>query len=1226
MTSPTGVPVDPETASVQKSHLGFPVVGIGASAGGIGALQRLFRQMPAKTGMAYVVVLHLSPKHESTLDRILQETTAMPVLAVSSPVAIEADHVYVISPSKSLAMSDGYLRVGELERIDGRATAIDTFFRSLAAAHQERAVCIVLSGAGADGTQGAKRIKELGGVTLAQSLHDAEYDSMPRSAIDSGLVDIVLPVAEMPQKLIELWENARQLELPRPPADLDVLPTIVGLHQAEEALVSIKALLRERTGHDFSHYKRATVLRRLERRMQVKSVVDLPAYRRLLEQQAEETPALLQDLLISVTNFFRDRPAFEALERSLLAQPRTPQEPWRAWVAGCATGEEAYSVAMLLQEVAGEAPLTPPQVFASDIDERAIAGARTGLYPESIFTDVPPSRLRAFFFAEAGKGYRIAKSVRDTVVFSTHNVLRDPPFSRVDLICCRNLLIYLDRKAQAQLLQTFQLALKPGGLLFLGGSETTDANDGLFEPIDKKHRIYRCLAVKASAISARASVPMVLLPPAPHAPAPAPQVLSSLHERVLVQHAPPTVLIDRHETVLHVDERAAHLLRVPGGAPSNQLLALVRPELRISLRAALSRAAELCTSVQARTVRLMVNGRTHFVAMSVRPLGDTVAGSLFLVVFDETEATLAVEEDAALDKPDAQLLQLEADLRRAEERLSTSRGESAVSTEELRASNEELQTVNEELRSATEEMETSREELQSVNEELTTVNHELQAKIEESAKAHDDLQNLITSTHLATVFVDRGLHVKRYTAQATTLFNLITTDIGRSLLDITHRLRYEQLAADVDQVHRSLTPMEREVQTNDGRWLLARLLPYRTAEDRIDGVVLTFIDITARRSAEEELRASEQRLRLVTESMQDFAIVTLDTTGVITMWSNGATQTFGHTAAEAVGQHVGLIFTPEDRLSGAPDQEMRSARDAGRGEDERSHLHKDGRLLYCSGVMTPLMVNGKLHGYAKITRDITDNKLNEHGLELAFDAEVATRAGLQQTSQQKDRFLAMVSHELKNPLSTIHMNAQLLQRMPTIDVALIHRASSAIRSAVSSQLRIIDDLLDMSRVNTGKVVLSRRRVEFNKVVESIAISAQVEADRKQQSIELKLGEIEAVDADPTRLEQIVWNLITNAIKFTPAQGHITLATTLEGDFARLDVSDTGIGLRPEDLEHVFEMFRQVENTKFSGSPGLGIGLGLVKELVELHGGRVQASSEGLGKGCTFTVWLPRQSD
>jgi two-component system CheB/CheR fusion protein len=866
----------PERPLLMHSSLDFPVVGIGASAGGMQALQRFFEHMPNDNGMAFVVILHLSPSHESNVDSVLQRTTRMPVLQVTQPQPIEKNHIYVISPKQQLTMNDGYLSVSELERHFGHPIAIDLFFRTLAEVPRERAIAIVLSGTGSDGAVGLARLKQEGGVTFAQRPDDAEYDGMPSAAIGTGMVDFVLPVVEMPQKLIDISRNARLIELPavQDDADAAIIPPSVRVthsEEAEKALHDILMLLRSHTGHDFRHYKRATVLRRIERRLQVRGVTTLPAYRALLESDEKESAALLGDMLIGVTNFFRDREAFGALEREVIPQlflDKPSDEQVRTWVAACSTGEEAYSLGMQLMDQASLLSAPPSvQVFATDIDDHAIAIARLGLYPGSIVTDVPPTRLRQYFTKEEDR-YRIRKNLRDRILFASHNLLRDPPFSRLDLISCRNLLIYLNRDIQAQVLEMFHFSLNPGGFLFLGSSESAEVVNHYFAPFDKKNRIYRARILSRSA----RYTPLLPLGSPPKtalsglvASAQSKRKFSfgEVHQRALMQHAPPSVIVNQESNIVHMSDRAGRFLHHAGGELSRNLVSLVYPELRLELRTALFQALQSGKSVEARQVQMKRDERAFYVNMVVRPFHDDEAAADFVLVqFDEVEQTMSEQSSGA--GQDRVLVQLEQEMQRTKEQLQETIERSEVSTEELRASNEELQAINEELRSATEELETSKEELQSVNEELITVNYELKLKIDETGKVNDDLNNLIASTDIATIFVDSAIRIKRYTPRATDIFNIIPSDIGRSLLDITHRLDYEQLAADADATFHTLRSVEREVRSSDGHYYIARILPYRTTEDRIDGAVLTFFDISARRQAEQKLlEADEERLRHV---------------------------------------------------------------------------------------------------------------------------------------------------------------------------------------------------------------------------------------------------------------------------------------------------------------------------------------------------------------------------
>ncbi len=1223
---------DPEErANLITGSLDFPVVGIGASAGGMAALLRFLEQMPASNGMAYVVILHLSPRHESSAAAILQRATKMPVVQVTQPTAIEPNHVYVIPPTSDLLMNDGYLRLVEPARLKGPHVAIDLFFRTLAHVHRERAVCIVLSGTGADGAVGLARIKEQGGMTLVQSPDDAEYDGMPTAAIATGMVDLVMPAVEMPQKLMDLWANARRISMPadaRPELKVQPPENLEAAEQAERALGDIMTLLRRHSRNDFKHYKRATVLRRIERRLQVNGLPDLPAYRDYLREFPDEAKPLLQDMLISVTNFFRDRDAFEALERDVmpaLFEGRTPDESIRVWVSGCASGEEAYSMAMLLREQAlGKHQAPELQVFATDIDDRAIAMGRAALYPASIATDVTPTRLKQFFTREQDK-YRVVKSIREKVLFANHNLLRDPPFSRLDLICCRNLLIYLDREAQARILEMFRFALKPGGYLFLGSSESADAAPNLFAAVDKKNRIYK---INPLAHAVRH------LPPLFHAPAEAGQAategpnlrerrqpsLAQLHQQCIAQFASPSVLIDGKYDVLHLSEGVGQFMEHGVGAPTPNLLANVQTPLRLELRSVLFQATHSGKAATGRPVLLERGNQQHLVRISVKPFSEPGAQqTMSLVVFEEVKEEPPLSATPGEPRHDNLVAQLELEIKQLKEHLQETIEQSEASTEELKASNEELQAINEELRSATEELETSKEELQSMNEELITVNFELKAKVEETGKINDDLQNFIVASDIATVFIDNAMRIKRYTPQAVNVFNLIPSDINRPLLDITVRLNYEALAQDAENAFQSLQTIERAIHSADGKHYLARIRPYRTADDRIDGAVLTFIDVTALRQAQDAVRVGEEQLRLAAEAISDYAIVTTNETGLVSSWNAGAQVVFGYSAEEVMGQSLALVFTPEDRVAGVPERALQIAQANSRFEDERWHVRKDGSRFYASGIITPLP--GKVKGFAIVVRDLTGSKREEALREAMLAQEKAISLQAQEANDLKDKFLAVMSHELKHPLNLIQVNTELLVSQPEVKaLPAVVRAGETIRRAVASQAKIIDDLLDLSRARTGKLTLKLNSVPLDKVLASIVEAAAEKAMSKGISLVFECAEDNIrAQCDRVRTEQICWNLINNALKFTPEGGKVIVHLAREAGFARLSVLDNGIGIAADFLPNIFGMFSQGPEALENG--GLGVGLALVQELATAQGGRVLAESKGPGQGAAFTVWL-----
>lgn len=1228
---PSTPPTEP---GIVQSKFAFPVVGIGASAGGLQALIQLFENMPNGNDMAFVVILHLSPTHESFADDVLQRATRMPVCQVVKPVLLECGHVYVIAPNQQLSMVDGYLSVRDLNRPRGGHVAIDIFFRTLAEVHSERAVAIILSGTGSDGAVGITRIKEQGGITLAQEPGDAEHDGMPQAAIRTGMVDFVLPVTDMPQKLLDLWENARSIQMPATgdgEAPIAHAPDAAHANDAEAALQYILTQLCLNTSHDFRHYKRATVLRRIERRLQVCGVQTLPEYRALLDSDGREYNALLADMLIGVTNFFRDREAFETFERDIvpeLFKDKTPTDEVRAWTVACSTGEEAYSVAMLLSEHAAGMQQPPHiQVFASDIDEHGITQARTGAYPASIITDVAPVRLRQYFTKE-GDRYQIRKSLRDSILFARHNVLRDPPFSRLDVITCRNLLIYLNRNIQVQVLQMFHFALKPGGYLFLGSSESAESVAEYFIPVDKKNRIYRARPAARSPAQREHGPVISHIHRRAELGARMPQArqfsYAEVHQRALAAQAAPSVLLDSELNIVHMTNSAGRFLRMSGGEPSRNILALVLPELRLELRSALYQVQQSSGDISCRHIAVERDGVNTLISMrALLHRDEGSASSVMLVLFEEVAPALEYGKVADARTDDVVLMRLEEELQRTKEQLQETIEHAEISTEELRASNEELQAINEELRSATEELETSKEEAQSINEELFTVNYELKVKVEETGKANDDLKNLIMSTDIATVFVDSAMRIKRYTPRAADIFSIIDTDVGRSLLDLSHKLDYDNLAADVHTTFETLHSVEREIRSHDGHYYIVRLQPYRTTEDRIEGAVMTFFDISGRRHAEEQVRASEARMKLVAESTMDYAIITTDGGGRVISWNHGAERIFGYTEEEMRGNTLDRLFVAEDRELHALDDELRRARDEGRAEDERWHLRKDGSRLFCSGITTPLGPNA-MHGYAKIARDQTDRMRQDHIREGVLHVEQQGRSAAENVAATKDEFLAIMAHELRQPLNMINVHNELLARLPDMRAsALGVRSTGAIRTSVLSQAKIIEDLLDMSRVRTGKMSLSLAPLDLGGVVQAIAEVARAD------ELEIKpLIKVHGCDqgwmilADAVRIEQVVMNLLSNAIKFTPVHGEIGLSLYRDGDRVRLDVKDTGQGIAPAAQARIFEMFGQPNSITTRAKGGLGIGLAVVRELVTLHSGKIEVYSEGIGRGTRFSVSFP----
>ncbi len=839
----------PQTDTVAVRRAAYcPIVAIGSSAGGVAALQTLFQSMPIDLGVAFVVVAHLAPGQPSELVNILRRRTSMPVNQVEDKAPLEPNCVYVIAPDRRLQIANGNIASLPFEEPRGKRAPIDQFFRSLAEQHGD-GFAIVLSGAGADGVIGIKTMKEEGGVILVQDPKDAMYSAMPQAAIATGLADVVAPASELATRLAELVRNKTRMQ--------------ARVGEDQEAVVRrILTLVRARTGHDFSQYKRPTIMRRLTRRMQLQRIDRLEDYADLIRGSADEAQALFGDMLISVTTFFRDPEAFAALAERVVPHffdDARAHDPIRVWVAGCATGEEAYSLAILLLEEASRRDLRPEiQIFATDLDSGALAAAREGRYTTAIEEDVSEERIHRFFVRE-GDHYRIRKEVRDLVVFATHSMLKDPPFSRLDLISCRNLLIYLERDLQTQLLGSLRYGLKPVGYLFLGSAETADTVGNLFRPLDRDHRIYQAAPEAERSVP---TLPRILA--APRIDVPPPRAVNrgaalsyqTAHREALEESAPPSVLVDAEQEILHLSETAGRFLLPSAGPLSTTLTQLARPELRLDIRASLHRALEKGETSLSLAIPVQLNGRPSRVFVFVRPAPASDDGRpRALVMFIEGEA---IEGDAAhpeSQQNNALLTQAQEELQLTRDRLRVSREEYEAANEELRAANEELQSINEEYRSTAEELETSKEELQSMNEELQTLNSELKTKLEGVSRAHSDLQNLMGATEVGTLFLDTSLHIKRFTPPIAELFSVTPSDEGRSIKDFTHRLRYAELEADARAVLRNLAPIEREVESDAGRWFLTRLRPYRTVDDRIDGVVVTFVDVTERKASEHRMRA-----------------------------------------------------------------------------------------------------------------------------------------------------------------------------------------------------------------------------------------------------------------------------------------------------------------------------------------------------------------------------------
>ncbi|MGA3282416.1 MAG: chemotaxis protein CheB [Smithella sp.] len=847
----------------QQASALFPIAGIGASAGGLEALEQFLRHVPAKSGIAFIIVQHLDPTHKGIMQELLKRATSMEVFQVKDGMRVKPDCVYVIPPNKDMSILHGVLHLFEPTAPRGLRLPIDFFLRSLADDSQERSIGVILSGMGSDGTMGLRAIKEKMGVALVQEPASAKFDSMPRSAIAAGLADIIAPAVDLPGKIIDYLNHTILIAKNGLPLE----------EKDQSALEKVFILLRSKTGHDFSMYKKNTVYRRIERRMSIHKINRIASYVRYLQENSQEVELLFKELLIGVTSFFRDEAAWEHLRLKVipaLLKTREVRQTLRAWSAGCSTGEEAYSLAIAFKEAAEQ--VKPAQnfklhIFATDLDRETIDKARQGFYPANIAADISSERMKRFFIKVEG-GYQIVKEIREMVTFATQNVVMDPPFTKLDILICRNLLIYLTPELQKKLLQLFHYSLNPGGVLFLGSSETISTFTHLFEPLNIKTRLFRRLEsvmpaetqiFPVSFLPAKSGVSkeLTMLKPATN--------LQSLADHLLLQKfSPPAVLVNDKGDILYISGRTGKYLEPAAGKANWNIFAMAREGLRFDLGSAFQKAIRQKGTVIAKGITIGENGGTHTVDITVKSIQEPEPlRGMVMIVFTDMETSLSKKTKAGAKTAPAghaRVLELEQELRHLREELQTTREEMQSSQEELKSANEELQSTNEELQSTNEELTTSREEMQSMNEELQTVNAEQQSKMDELSWINNDMNNLLNSTEIVTVFLDNDLHVRRFTPGADKIFKLIPGDVGRPLSDIVNDLLYPRMTEEAREVLRTLVFSERQVTTADGRWFSVRIMPYRTMDDIIGGVVITFSNITAAKALEAELREEIARL------------------------------------------------------------------------------------------------------------------------------------------------------------------------------------------------------------------------------------------------------------------------------------------------------------------------------------------------------------------------------
>jgi two-component system CheB/CheR fusion protein len=1341
---------DPTTESAPDT---FRIVAIGASAGGLESLERLFTHLPPDTGMAFVVLQHLSPDFKSLMDELLSRRTQMRIRLAENDMAVEANTVYLLPPMKEMIIRQRHLLLNDKDPRLGLALPIDLFFRSLAQDVGDKAIAVVLSGSGSDGSRGVLEVNKARGVVFCESPDTAQFNGMPLSTIRTGTVEQVLAPDEIAAAIAAIGRG----EAMSPTAAVE----------EDRGVDAILRLLRDEYAIDFSHYKMSTVTRRIERRLALNRSIDIDMYVEQLRSDPRELSSLYEDLLIGVTRFFRDDGAFEALEQRVvpdLIERTAPEDPIRVWVPGCATGQEAYSIAMLLHE--GLAARRRPvniKILATDVHKASLEVASAGIYSEEQVAGIDNERLQHFFTLKP-QGYQISQSLRECIVFAPHNLLRDAPFTKLDLITCRNLLIYFQPHAQKTVLTLFHFALKPGGVMFLGSSESPGGLIDEFDSVDEHARIYRKrrdvgLPRDLKLPLPRAGSASRLLPIATRTVGVSQQTLT-VYDRLLDRFMPPSFLVDEHGQLIDSFGGADSLLKVKPRRPSTNVLDMLGDELRTTVSGILNRVRRDTESVRFPSVPMP--GHTNRFSLIAEPIRDT-HGSLthILISMVDAHATApGVLVPPFADVPGHRVLE-EADdaagatlsgltgeqIQALEEELSYTKEHLQAAIQEHEAANEELQATNEELVASNEELQSTNEELHSVNEELYTVNAEYQKKNLELQEVHDDIEHLLNGTEVATMFLDRQLCIRKFTPRIAETFRVIPGDIGRPLRTFTHDLSHTALMTDVERVLREGVAIEAQTWDKRGRCYFLRILPYRArTRDKSeapaallpDGVVLTLTDI----SPLEQARAKLAQLSAIVESA-DEAIIGKSLDGIITSWNNGALRLYGYTAEEAVGRHASFLAPPG--MKEAIDPILRQVREGRPVERIETHrLRKDATIVDVSVTYSPIFdSSGTITGVSAISRDITQlvrarQEIAEreerirllldstaeaiYGIDLSgvctfcnsacarllgyqtpadligkqmhplthhtraddtpyppeqspiyramrnregahVDNEVLWRADgtsfpaeywshpiirnsevigavvtflditerrqaekeVQDGVRRREQFLAMLSHELRNPLAAILSATRLLDNGVLADESA-REAGFVVERQARHMARLLDDLLDVARITRGRIVLRNERLDLRETTRSAVESlGPFMAEHATRLIHEMDEQPIPVFGDPTRLQQIQANLLGNASKYSPPGSEVRLEVRRDGEHALIRVSDAGRGIEPDILPRIFELFVQGRQSIERPEGGLGIGLTLAKSLVELHQGTVKAESAGLGLGSVFTVRLPLAS-
>ncbi len=1200
------------------------VVGIGASAGGLEALEKLFDHIPSDSGMAYVVIQHLSPDFRSMMDELLSRHTKLRIHRVEDGMEVEPDNVYLIPPKKEMVISEGRLLLTDKDPGQGLSLPIDTFFRSLAQDAGRRCVAVVLSGTGSDGSRGIQEVSHAGGMVIAQDESTSKFDGMPKAAVETGVVDLILPPEQMGSAIVDFGSTGtvRSPQIASPSGD---------------DFQDIVELIRKEHGIDFSWYKSSTVGRRIERRVQILQLKNLTQYVELLRSDAGELNHLYYDLLIGVTQFFRDPAAFERLSTDIIPQMLAgvkDHEEARIWVAGCATGEEAYTLAMIIHEHLDQLdrPISA-KIFATDVHRVSLDRASSGNYDAASLSHLSSERVERYF-NQVGNGYQVSQELRKMIVFAPHNVIKDAPFTRIDLVSCRNLLIYFQPVAQKKVMSLFHFALKPAGVLFLGPSEGPADLAEEFDPIDRHWRIFRKRRDVRLQSDLNLRTPLEL--PSRAMPVrgersgrgqQSSESLIRIFEALAADYLPPGFLIDERSRLLYTLPGGGDFLRHREGVPSDCLLDMVDRELRVALTGAIQRSVREQVSVQFSTVQLRRGDELIHVDVHVKPLDMGPAAMSYMVLLipcDQHQGQTAQIDMDQLDIHDTiqqRMGLLELELSHTKENLQ-------ATIEELETSNEELQATNEELVASNEELQSTNEELHSVNEELYTVNVEHQRKIEELTEINDDMDNLFRATEIGTVFLDHALCIRKFTPNAARVFRISSQDIGRRIDAFRHSLDYDELFQDIRKVSSGERPfIEREVSDQSKSWFFARIFPYKSRK-HTGGVLVSLIDISSMKLAQEQANIAYDALN---SSINGMILTDLDWTleyanpSFVRMFEFDPQQSL-------LDKRLSELFTGKDvqRLS----EICTDAESDDRKAHEYSIERHDGSIFHVEVAASIVHSARSVEPRRMISFvDITRRKRAEASresyaaeLELAIETLRAAEADALDAVSKRDRFLAILSHELRNPLAAI-TNAVGVLEHGSVSEDRIENARKSIRRQSEHMARLMNDLLDVARLTHDKLKLEMEVFDARQTLEEAIEATRPGIEAKQHVLQVQnCTSPLMIRADRSRLLQVVENLLVNASRYTPAGGQIEFKLEQFENQCRIIVSDNGKGIKPEFQNSIFDMFVQDDTSLDRSESGMGVGLTLVRSLTKAMNGTVDAFSEGVGRGSRFTVSIPLTPD